>query len=112
VSRQLAEQFAAGRAAALVAQTQAREAFDAHPKVIELRARLVAGQARAEEAWHELQEHMPHLPQLPSVQEIRARVLQVYADSPSTDDIVARVRQMVAERMSHEVFPELQPMRA
>jgi len=112
VSRQMAEQFAAGRAAAVVAQAQARVAFDAHPKVIELRARLAAGQARAEEAWHELQEQMPHLPKLPSATEVRARVLQVYADSPSTDDIVARVRQIVAERMSREVFPELRPQQA
>mgnify|MGYP006221297197 CR=1 FL=1 len=41
---------------------------------------------------------MPHLPHLPSAAEIRAHVLQVYADSPSTDDIVARVRQMIADR--------------
>jgi stearoyl-CoA desaturase (delta-9 desaturase) len=110
VSRQMAEQYAAKRASSIVAFQHARESFDAHPKVIEMRARLAANQARAEEAWHELQEHlphMPHLPHLPSAAEIRAHVLQVYADSPSTDDIVARVRQMIAERQSRELFPEL-----
>ncbi|MEX2180596.1 MAG: fatty acid desaturase [Gemmatimonadaceae bacterium] len=107
VSRQVAEHFAARRMSALA--NQARDAFDAHPKVIELRTRLVAGQARAEEAWHELQQHLPHLPHLPSAAEVRARVLQYYADSPSTDEIVARARQMVAERLSATVFPELGP---
>lgn len=107
VSRQMAEHFANGRMSALAAQ--ARGAFDAHPKVIELRERLVAKQARAEEAWNELQLHLPHLPHLPTATEIRARVLELYADSPSTDEIVVRVRQMVAERMSAMVFPELSP---
>ncbi len=107
VSRQLAEQYAAKRAEAAVAVQQARETFDAHPRVLEVRARLAAGQTRAEESWHELQEHLPHLPHLPSAAEIRERLLQAYADSPSTDEIVARARQLVAERWSAEVFPEL-----
>jgi stearoyl-CoA desaturase (delta-9 desaturase) len=110
VSRQMAEQYAVRRASSIAAFQHARASFDAHPKVIEIRARLAANQARAEEAWHELQEHlphMPHLPHLPSAAEIRAHVLQVYADSPSTDDIVARVRQIIAERQSRELFPEL-----
>jgi stearoyl-CoA desaturase (delta-9 desaturase) len=110
VARQIAEHFPPGSFALQVAQ--AREAFDAHPKVIELRAKLAAKQARAEEAWHELQEHLPHLPHLPSVAEIRARALQMYADSPSTDDIVARARAVIAERMSFELFPELRPAAA
>lgn len=112
VSRQLAEQFAATRADAAAAAHAAREQFDAHPRVIELRERLSAGQARAEEAWHELQEHIPALPQLPSAAEIRARVLLAYADSPSTDEIVSRVRQLVAEGMTFELFPELAPTAA
>lgn len=106
VSRQLAERFPPGSVSAQIAS--AREAFGAHPKVIELRARLAAGQARAEEAWHELQQHLPHLPHLPSVAEIKAHALQMYADSPSTDEVVARARQMIAERFSLELFPELQ----
>lgn len=112
VSRQLAEQFAAKRAEAVVAVQQAREQFDAHPRVLEVRARMAAGQIRAEESWQELQEHLPQLPQLPTAAEIRARLLQAYADSPSTDEIVARARQLVAERMSAELFPELRPSAA
>lgn len=112
VSRQMSEQFAAKRAEAIAALANARETFDAHPKVLELRTRLAAGQARAEEAWHELHEHVPQLPQLPSAAEIRAQVLRVYADSPSTDEIVARVRQLIAERMSVELFPELRALPA
>lgn len=107
VSRQLAEHFSAAAISAQAAQ--ARESFDAHPKVIELRAKLAAGQARAEEAWHELQQHLPQLPHLPSAAEIRARALALYAESPSTDEIVARTRQMIAERFSIELFPELRP---
>jgi stearoyl-CoA desaturase (delta-9 desaturase) len=110
VARQLATQFHEGRLAAQIAH--ARESFQANPKVIELRTKLAAGQARAEEAWHELQQHLPHLPHLPSAAEIRARVLQVYADSPSTDEIVARARQLLAERFSVDLFPELQPQMA
>lgn len=109
VSRQLAEQYATKRAEAIRAFQQRREQFDSHPKVIELRERMAAKQARAEEAWHELQEHLPNLPHLPSAAEVRGRVLQAYADSPSTDDIVARVRELVAERMSADLFPELRP---
>ncbi len=107
VSRQLAEEFVTRRAEAIVALGQAREAFDAHPQVREMRARLAARQARAEELWHELQAHLPNLPQLPSAAEIRAQVLQAYADSPSTDEIVTRVRALLAERMSAALFPEL-----
>ena len=110
VARQLAERFPSGQFAAQLAQ--ARATFDAHPKVIELRARLAAGQTRAEEAWHELQEHLPHLPHLPSMPELRARALQMYAESPSTDEIVARARQVIAERFSLELFPELRPATA
>jgi stearoyl-CoA desaturase (delta-9 desaturase) len=110
VSRQLAERFPPGTVSAQIAI--AREALGSHPKVLELRARLAAGQARAEEAWHELQQHLPHLPQLPSVAEVKAHALQMYADSPSTDEVVARARQMIAERFSFELFPELQPTAA
>ncbi len=111
VARQLAERFPSGAFAAQVAQARAnaRESFDAHPKLIELRAKLAAGQTRAEEAWAELQLHLPHLPHLPSAAEIRARALQMYAEGPSTDEIVARARQVIAERFSLELFPELRP---
>ena len=111
VARQLAERFPSGAFAAQVAQTRAhaRASFDAHPKVIEMRAKLAAGQTRAEEAWAELQHHLPHLPHLPSAAEIRARALQMYAEGPSTDEIVARARQVIAERFSFELFPELRP---
>ena len=111
VARQLAERFPSGAFAAQVAQARAnaRESFDAHPKVIEMRAKLAAGQTRAEEAWAELHLHLPHLPHLPSAVEIRARALQMYAEGPSTDEIVARARQVIAERFSLELFPELRP---
>ena len=110
VARQLAEHFPPG--SLTLYRANAKEAFDAHPKVIELRAQLVARQARAEESWHELQQHLPHLPHLPTAAEIRTRALQMFADSPSTDEIVARTRAVIAERMSFELFPELRPLSA
>src|SRR5690606_23171330 len=100
------------RAEVAHALSEAREQLEAHPKVAELRARVAAGQARAEDAWHELQAHLPQLPQLPSVAELRERLLQAYADSPSTEDIVARARQLLAETFSAQVFPDLAPQRA
>lgn len=115
VSRQLAAQYGERRAHSIARFQHARVSFDAHPKVIEMRARLAANQARAEEAWGELQEHLPHMPHLlhlPSAAEIRAQVLQAYADSPSTDEIVARVRQIIAEHQSVELFPELRASQA
>jgi len=105
VAHRLAESFSSGTIAAQL--EQARESFGTHPKVLELKARLLAGQTRAEEAWHELQQHLPQLPNLPSATELRARALRMYAESPSTDEIVARARQVVAERLSFEFFPEL-----
>jgi len=33
----------------------------------------------------------------------------MYAEGPSTDEIVARARQVIAERFSFELFPELRP---
>lgn len=110
VARQLAEHLPERSFAEQIAQ--ARESFGSHPKLIEMRAKLAEGQARAEEVWHELQEHLPHLPQLPTAAEIRASVLQMYADSPSTDEIVERARQVIAERFSMELFPDLAPARA
>lgn len=82
--------------------------------VLERVARQLAEQfaASKEEAWRELQNHRPHLPQmpqLPSVAEVRERLLQAYADSPSTDEIVARARQLLAERFAAQVLPELAP---
>jgi stearoyl-CoA desaturase (delta-9 desaturase) len=115
VAHQLAEQFATSRAEAAVALQLAREQVEAHPKVAELRARCVAGQARAEDAWHELRTYLPqipHLPDLPTVSELRERLLQAYADSPSTDEIAARARQLVAERFHAQLFPELAPQPA
>ena len=107
VARQLAERYPSGHLAAQM--SHARETFHAHPKVVELRAKLAARQARAEEVWAELQQHLPHLPHLPSASEMRTRALQMYAESPSTDEIVARARQVLAERFSMELFPELAP---
>jgi hypothetical protein len=50
-----------------------------------------------------------HVPQLPSLAEIRARAEQMYADSPSTDDIVARARELILHAVSVEPSPARSP---
>lgn len=42
--------------------------------------------------------------QLPSAAEIRERLLRAYADSPSTDEIVARAQELLAERFGGDAF--------
>ena len=44
------------------------------------------------------------LPTLPTVEELRARFLATYADTPSLDAIVARARERVLEAVAHELL--------
>jgi stearoyl-CoA desaturase (delta-9 desaturase) len=41
-----------------------------------------------------------HLPNLPTLEELRARAEEMYAQSPSMDEIVARAREVLTERVS------------
>jgi stearoyl-CoA desaturase (delta-9 desaturase) len=103
-----------------------REAMDHAPALREMRDRVAAGQARAEELIAQL--HMPqlpslaasqaragemlanvHLPDLPSMAEIRARAEAMYANSPSTDEIVARARELIVSAVSRELAPVPSP---
>jgi stearoyl-CoA desaturase (delta-9 desaturase) len=61
---------------------------------------LEAGKGRA----HELLASM-HLPHVPTLGEIRARAEEMYARSPSTDEIVARARELILHAVSRELFP-------
>jgi stearoyl-CoA desaturase (delta-9 desaturase) len=102
VVEKVARQVAAAFPAAHLAE-QAREAWAHAPGLAELREKIAAGQARAEDLLHEL-----HLPALPTAAEIRAHAERMLASTPSMDDIVARARELIA----HAVWMELAPQQA
>ncbi|HUF25713.1 MAG TPA: acyl-CoA desaturase [Gemmatimonadaceae bacterium] len=95
VAHQLAGSFEASRIAA-----QLREAWAQTPTLQEMRDRVAAGHLRAEALLADV-----HLPQLPTVAEVRARAEQMYASSPSMDEIVARARELIVQAISVELFP-------
>ena len=106
-----------------------REAMDHSPALRDLRDRVAAGQARAEELIAQMHMpqlpslaasqaragemlanvHLPQLPDLPSLAEIRARAEAMYANSPSTDEIVARARELIVSAVSRELVPAPSP---
>ena len=106
-----------------------REAMDNSPALRELREKVAAGQMRVEELVAQLhmpqmpslaasqaragellaQVHLPQLPSLPSLAEIRARAEEMYARSPSTDEIVARARELIVHAVSRELVPAPSP---
>jgi stearoyl-CoA desaturase (delta-9 desaturase) len=84
---------------------RAREAWAQSHRLDDLRVRAAAGQAKMEELLNELQGlHMPHLP---TAAEIRARAEEMFATSPSMDEIVARTRELIAQKVSLELRPML-----
>lgn len=97
VALQLAASFPADQIAVRV-----RDALAHAPALQELRERLASGQVELEALVAEL-----HLPHLPTLAEIRARAGEMFADSPSTNEIVARARELVARAVSAHLVPEL-----
>lgn len=95
VARQLAASFPAAQLAARV-----REARDQAPTLNELRERMNAGQVRVSELIAEM--HMPHLP---TTSELRQRAEEMFAATPSMDEIVARARELIAQALAVELFP-------
>jgi stearoyl-CoA desaturase (delta-9 desaturase) len=98
VARQLATSFPAAQIAA-----RARDAYADSPVLRELRAALAAGQARAEELRaalnRDLQRH------LPSAAELRARAEQMFAETPSLEEIVSRARELLLHAVAVELMP-------
>jgi stearoyl-CoA desaturase (delta-9 desaturase) len=107
VARQLAASFSTEPIAARVREAITHAASS--PAVQELKARAAAGQVKADElmaAVHQM--HLPHLPpmpHLPTAAEVRARAEAMFAASPSTAEIVARARELIAHAVAAEVFP-------
>lgn len=87
---------------------RAREALAhaAHsPAVQDLKARAAAGQLKAEELIAAIQQiHLPHMPHLPTVAEVRARAEAMFAASPSTAEIVARARELIAHAAAKDLL--------
>jgi stearoyl-CoA desaturase (delta-9 desaturase) len=79
---------------------QVRDAWAHTPTLAELRERAQTARAQAEEAFAEL-----HLPQVPTVDELRQRAEQMYASTPSLDDIVARAREIILQGIAAELLP-------
>lgn len=101
VALQLAHTFPLERIAA-----QVREAWANRPAFAELKERVAAGQARAEQALHEL-----HLPHVPSMDELRERFRTRFGGStPSREEIIARARELIVQAIGQQLFaqPSLQ----
>ena len=107
VAHELAASFSTEGIAARVREALAHAA--ASPAVQDLKARAAAGQVKAEEllaALHQLHlPHVPHLPNVPTVAEVRARAESMFAASPSTAEIVARAREIIAHSVALRLFP-------
>lgn len=106
-----------------------REAMEHSPALRELREKVGTGQVRVEELLAQMHMpqlpslaasqaragellasvHLPPLPQLPSLAEIRARAEEMYAKSPSMDEIVARARELIEHAVSRELVPSPMP---
>jgi stearoyl-CoA desaturase (delta-9 desaturase) len=99
VVEKVARQLAASWEASDIAH-RARESWAQSHHLQDLRVAAAARQARLEELVHEL-----HLPHLPTSAEIRARAEEMFASTPSMDEIVARTRELIAQRVSLELRP-------
>jgi stearoyl-CoA desaturase (delta-9 desaturase) len=99
VAHQLAASFPVEAIAARI-----RGAVAQSSAVRELGERLAAGRASAVARLGELQ-----LPQLPSAAELRARAEEMFAATPSLDEIVERARELLLHAVSLELYPTPAP---
>ncbi|MEE8133976.1 MAG: acyl-CoA desaturase [Gemmatimonadales bacterium] len=75
-----------------------REMWDHAPSWQELRKRAQTAQSDAMVLLADM-----HLPHMPSSEELRERARQMFASSPSMDDIVQRAREMILEKVATEL---------
>jgi stearoyl-CoA desaturase (Delta-9 desaturase) len=99
VVEKVARQLAASWETSDIVQ-RARDAWAQSHHLQDLRDAATARQARLEELVHEL-----HLPHLPTAAEIRERAETMFASTPSMDEIVARTRELIAQRVTLELRP-------
>ena len=111
VAHQLAASFSTEPIVARVREALAHASSS--PAAQDLRARAAAGQVKAEELIAAIQQihlpHMPAMPHLPTAAEVRARAEAMFAASPSTAEIVARARELIAHTVAAELFPTASP---
>ena len=91
VARQLAASFPAD---GIAAQLREGWAHNEH-RLEELRARLTATRARAESAIAEL-----HVPHVPTVEELRERAREMFATTPSLNEIAVRARELILQAVT------------
>ena len=98
VVRQLALSFPIDRISEQVA-----EAWAKHAHMDEVRARLKQARENASALLRELE-----LPHIPTAAELRARAQEMFAYTPSLDEIVARAEQLILDAVSARVFGKLE----
>ncbi len=99
VAHQLAESFPVDRIT-----SQVREALTHMPHFPELQSRMVSARSQAAAMLAEMQ-----LPHIPSVDEMRRRARNMFANTPLIDDIVERARQLVLQTVALNLCGEFQP---
>jgi stearoyl-CoA desaturase (Delta-9 desaturase) len=98
VAHHLAASFPAERLSA-----QVRDALARTPTWAELESRGRLAREQAESALAELS-----LPHLPSVEELRRRALEMYAQTPSVDEIAGRAREILERSVTSRLLQELE----
>jgi stearoyl-CoA desaturase (delta-9 desaturase) len=82
---------------------QVRDAWAHTPTFAALAERARTARAQAETALAEL--HLPDLPHVPTLDELRARADQMYASTPSIDEIVQRAREIILQGVAARLLP-------
>lgn len=111
VARQLAEAHVGEAVVRAARERLAHANADAHAWLDARRTELAT---RRDAAVHAVAErlHALHLPHLPTREELRARFLETYAETPSLDEIVERARARVLEQVAVRVLAEPAPSAA
>ncbi len=78
---------------------QVREAWAHTPALEELRERARTAHSDAAAMLADM-----HLPHVPTAEELRQRACQMFAATPSLDDIVARARELIIEAVTTELL--------
>lgn len=101
LARGLVDKVARQLAASVSVETicdNVREIWEHTPSWQAVRARAQTAQADAKAMLADMQ-----LPQMPTSEELRDRARQMFASSPSMDDIVQRAREMILEKVAIEL---------
>jgi stearoyl-CoA desaturase (delta-9 desaturase) len=109
-AREIANSFPVEKLARdLHATSEHRPALEALRAAV-LRTRESAA-SHIEKTREEIKAHLRelHFPGLPTVAELRSRLREQYAESPSLDEIAERAREIILEKLAFYLGPELQP---